>query len=214
MNIFDKATVYIEGAEGSIIALVTALIPWLSPALPAWLTYSHLSEMEIPKVVAVAMAGCIEGLGLAAVSTAFGAMRHNRRHRADVRRVSLAFPVLAYLFYLAVVITVNVVLSLPLTETARQYAQVGAIALLTLISAPAFVIAVARDDQRRVVQEWSSARNTKYMLGVATSNAKHVEHIYSCDACGISFDSKQKYGAHLRWAHKKADLEAEDGINR
>lgn len=216
MNLFDKINRAIEDAEGSIITLVTTLIPWLAPALPAWLTYSHLSEMGIPFAVSVAMAACIEGLGLAAVSTAFSAMRHNKQHRAEIRRVSLAFPVLAYLFYITVVIVVNVVLSLPLTETAREYAQVGAIALLTLISAPAFVIAVARNDQRIVDREWQERRQGKLsstMLVVkknASSNASSiVEYDYHCSICDEHFPSKQAYGAHQRWKHGNGHGEPE-----
>lgn len=204
MNLFDKINRAVEDAEGSIITLVTTLIPWLAPALPAWLTYSHLSEMGIPFAVSVAMAACIEGLGLAAVSTAFSAMRHNKQHRAEVRRVSLAFPVLAYLFYITVVIVVNVVLSLPLTETAREYAQVGAIALLTLISAPAFVIAVARNDQRAVDREWQDRRQgklTSTMLEVKNNASSIIEHSYHCSICDEHFSSKQAYGAHQRWKH-------------
>lgn len=166
MNTFDRINAAIEDAESSIITLVTTLIPWLAPALPAYLTYSHLSAMGIPSAVAVAMALCVEGLGLSAVATAFAAMRHNKKHRAEMRKTSLAFPIGAYVFYLLVVITVNVVLSLPLTETARVYAQVAAIALLTLISAPAFIIAVARQEQRSIDRDWQGRQ------GASASTAK------------------------------------------
>jgi hypothetical protein len=199
MNIFDRINSAIEDAEGSIITLVTTLIPWLAPALPAYLTYSHLHEIGIPFAVAVAMALCVEGLGLSAVATAFSAMRHNKQHRAEVRRVSLAFPIGAYLFYLIVIITVNVVLSLPLSDQIRQYAQVGAIALLTLISAPAFVIAVARQDQRQVVREWQGQRQERRSIvtvsdktGKATDNLS----VMSVD------DIVRQYGISERTAYR------------
>jgi len=159
MNWFDRANQWLEGVEGSIITFVTMLIPWLAPALPAWLTFSHLTgEIGIPSVVAGAMAASVEFLGLAAIATAFAAMRHNRMDAAQKRKVSLSFPVIAYVFYVCVVLTVNVVLSLPIGEDLRPYVHAGVIALLTLISAPAFVIAVARQDQREMEQ---AARDAK-----------------------------------------------------
>ncbi len=164
MNWFERINGAIEDAEGAIITLVTTLIPWLAPLLPAYLTYSHLTgEIGIPGWVAAAMALSVEFLGLAAIATAFAAMRHNKTQsgKAKMRKVSLAFPVAAYVFYITIVLTVNVVLSLPLTPAARQYAQVAALAGLTLISAPAFVIAVSRQDQRDVEREWRESRPDK-----------------------------------------------------
>lgn len=159
MNLFDKINSAIEGTEGSIITLVTTLIPWMAPALPAYLTWSHLvADMQIPDAVAVAMAATVEFLGLAAVSTAFSYMRHNQITRAAKNKVSLGFPVAAYVFYLIVVVTVNVVQEIPMSAEARTVAHVVSIALLTLISAPAFIIAVARDQQRKIEAEISAPK--------------------------------------------------------
>lgn len=171
MNLFDRINANIEGAEGSIITLVTTLIPWLAPALPAYLTYSHLSaDLRIPALVALTMALVVEFLGLAAISTAFTAMRHNRQreNKAGARRVSLAFPVGAYVFYIAAILAVNVLLEWPMSTDARQYARIGVIALLTLISAPAFVIAVARQEQHKI------ASDSQTVIKPATGDSKPV----------------------------------------
>lgn len=154
-NIFERVNTWIEGAEGSIITLVTTFIPWLAPLLPAYLTKTHLVEdLNIPTGVSWAMAACVEFLGLAAVSTAFSAMRHNKQrvNRAGDKKVSLVFPVSAYIFYLVVVVTVNVILGIPVAEEYKIWLHLAAIALLTLISAPAFVIAVARQEQHKIMQ--------------------------------------------------------------
>ncbi|RJX17563.1 MAG: hypothetical protein C4575_13040 [Desulforudis sp.] len=163
MNIFDRINTAIESAEGSIITLVTMLIPWLAPALPAWLTWYHLTGvLQIPAGISAAMALTVEFLGLSAVSTAFSYMRHNKLNRAQKNRVSLAFPIGAYLFYLLVVVTVNVVQEIPMSEKGQQISRVVSIALLTLISAPAFVIAIARDQQRKIEAEISGMKTEKF----------------------------------------------------
>lgn len=193
-NIFDRINAWIEDAEGSIITLVTTLIPWLAPALPAYLTYSHLAaDIGIPAAVSGAMAASVEFLGLSAISVAFAAMRHNKTHKAEIRKVSLKFPVIAYVFYITVVLVVNVVLSLPLTAAARQYAQVGAIALLTLISAPAFVIAVSRQEQREIDREWQE-RDRK--------TANELPKNDSLSAMTVD-DIMRQYGVSERTAYRK-----------
>lgn len=151
MNFFDKLNTWMENIEGSFITFVTTLIPWLAPALPAYLTYMHLVEMiGVPVIVAGAMAATVEFLGLAAVSTAFQYMRHNKLNKAEKNKVSLAFPVGAYLFYLIVIVTVNVLSEVPFPDWAHVWVRVLTIALLTLISAPAFIVAVSRQQARDI----------------------------------------------------------------
>lgn len=155
-NIFDRINSYIESAEGSIITFITTIVPWLAPALPAYLTYRHLNlDIQIPWLVAGAMAASVEMLGLAAIATAFSAMRNNKVQRANKNKVSLSFPIGAYVFYILVVLVVNVVLEWPMSPEQKQYAHIAAIALLTLISAPAFVIAISRQEQHQIEQDTS-----------------------------------------------------------
>lgn len=152
MNFFDRANAWMENVEGSAITLVTTFIPWLAPALPAFLTYSHLTtNLDVPIVVAVAMAATVEFLGLAAVSTAFQYMRHNKVNKAEKNKVNLGFPVVAYLFYLAVLVTVNVLPEIPWINSI--FVRAASITLLTLISAPAFVITVSRQQTKTILEE-------------------------------------------------------------
>jgi hypothetical protein len=198
VNIFERINAAIEDAESSIITLATTLIPWLAPLLPAYLTYSHLTaEIQINPIISGAMAVTVELLGLSAVSTAFSAMRHNKVHRAEKRRVSLAFPVGAYLFYIAVVIIVNVVLALPLAETARPYIHATVLALLTLISAPAFVIAVARQEQREINKEWQERPS-------ATDKPTDKRLPKNDNLAGMTVDDiMRQYGVSERTAYRR-----------
>lgn len=171
-NIFDKINNWIEAVESSFITMITTLIPWLSPALPAYLTYYHLSEMvHIPPPVSVMMALSVEFLGLSAVSSAFQAMRHNRQrdNKAKYKKVSVGFPVGAYIFYLIVILVVNVALELPVSQEAHQYLQIGSIALLTLISAPAFIIVVSRQQRHEIA---NSGKNNGTVNGINGTSAK------------------------------------------
>lgn len=162
MNFFDRINAFIEESEGSFITLITALIPWLAPALPAYLTWYHLTgTLDIPGEVAAAMALTVEFLGLSAVSTAFASMRHNKTNQAQKNKVSLAFPIGAYIFYILVVVVVNIVQEIPMDAQGKVISRIVSIGLLTLISAPAFVIAIARDQQRKIEQEVANKQASK-----------------------------------------------------
>lgn len=179
----------IEDAEGAIITFVTTMIPWLAPAMPAWLTYSHLIEIGIPKPIAGSMALTVEFLGLSAVSTAFQAMRHNKTHKADKRKVSLRFPIIAYVFYILVILTVNIVMEIPMTEIQKTWAEIASIGLLTLISTPAFIIAIARQEQRQIDREYdnskqgkvsTTAKNDSKPVNLSDMAVEDIMAIYNC----------------------------------
>lgn len=207
-NIFETINDHIEGAEGSIITLVTTLVPWLAPILPAYMTGFHLIEMlKTPLWVAIPMALSVEFLGLAAISTAFSAMRHNKKkdNRAKANKVELAFPVVAYVFYLLIVLVVNVVLEIPMEPQNHQYAQIAAIALLTLISAPAFVIAVSRQEQREISGQMPMLRNAAHHA----ENAAHKS--YACGKCEFTTEKSAEFAAHSRWAHRDDDKKNDVG---
>jgi len=195
VNFFDKTNEWIDAVEGSVIAMVTTLIPWLAPALPAYLTFYHLNQMvQIPMVVAVAMAMTVEFLGLAAISTAFSYMKHNKENRAKMRKVNVAFPMGAYIFYLVVVLSVNVILELPFGDEFHRWAQIVVIALLTLISAPAFVIVIARQQQKEM-----EAEKSERLATVKREKAKvKKEPKYVCGICEFKAISQNALNGHMK----------------
>lgn len=197
-NVFDKINNYIEDAEGSIITLVTTMIPWLAPLLPAYLTMTHLiNDLKIPATVAWAMAASVEFLGLAAVATAFDAMRHNKQkdNRAKENKVSLTFPVGSYVFYLLIVLVVNVVLGIPMQEENKVYAHLIATGLLTLISAPAFIIAVTRH-QRHTIRANAKDEGTSKSANVRSASAdapvRNAQRTAHRDSTKLYFEDFEK----------------------
>lgn len=207
-NIFERINNWIEAVESSFITLITTLIPWLAPALPAYLTYYHLSEMvHVPPAVSIMMALSVEFLGLSAVSSAFQAMRHNKRNKAKYKKVSVGFPVGAYIFYLVVILTVNVALELPLSEEWHGYMQIGAIALLTLISAPAFIIVISRQ-QRHEVNKPTAKRDivvpkSDIQLGTNGTNYAKMTIADIMDREGVSRRTAYRRKEQATNAHKR-----------
>lgn len=175
MNIFDKINIWIEDVENSIVTLITTLIPWLAPMLPAYFTFYHLANMSIPVPpwVAISMALAVEFLGFAAISTAFEVMRHNKEttNRKKANQIPLGFPVGAYIFYIIIVLTVNVLMELPLPENYHQYTEILSIALLSLVSVPAFVIVISRH-QRREIDSQPAKKPVRTVKISATDNGR------------------------------------------
>ena len=52
-TIFEAISETIAGAEKSFLDLLSAIVPWAVPVIPAYLTYFHtMREMEFPSWVA------------------------------------------------------------------------------------------------------------------------------------------------------------------
>ena len=91
----------IQVSEQTLIDNVAATVPWLAPVSPAYMVWHNaVSLLGWPAWVAWVMALAVEGLGLSVVSTAFQLWRE--------RQKTFSIAVLTTVFYLAVVITVNV----------------------------------------------------------------------------------------------------------
>lgn len=128
----------IEVSERTLIDNVAATVPWLAPISPAYMAWHNaVTILGWPVWVAWVVAAAIEGLGLSVISTAFQLWREKRTWLFWVA-------VLATVFYLGVVITVNVLLELSFPAWIAK-------ALLSLLSVPAAVTLAlrAQDGQMR-----------------------------------------------------------------
>lgn len=155
--------------ESSAIDLVSATTPWLAPVIPASQTYLHaINSLKYSEPIAFVAALAVEFLGLAAVSTAVEFWNYNDalsarkaarvqllkgedKKRAKERRVVGAPFKLAAgsgLFYIAVILTVNVLL-----DWGKPFPQVAANVLLSLLAVPAAVIIAIRSQHRRKLTE-------------------------------------------------------------
>lgn len=177
-NVFDYINEFIENAEGSVITLITSLIPWTAPTLPAFITGTHLyQDLHFPQWVAVAQAISVEFLGLSAITTAFDILRHNKQQKTDKHKLSIWYAVGAYAGYLAIILMVNVVLGIPMPPEYKVYAGLGATGLLTLVSLPAFLITAVRQKQREIAEELHTASAERKLNKV--QNARADAHVHN-----------------------------------
>lgn len=70
-KIFRWISDTINGAERSLLDLLSAIVPYTTASIPAYLTYTHtIDYMEFPVNIAILAAFTVEVLGVTAVSTA------------------------------------------------------------------------------------------------------------------------------------------------
>lgn len=157
MNFFEKANQWIENTETSIVNVVSAFSPWLAPLIPAYLSYVHTQTfLNFPEPMAFITALVIEFLGLSTISTSLKFYKHNQRYKADKNKSPFWLAILAFVFYLSVVLVVNVVLSSGTYETKALIA----VTLLTTLSIPAAVTIAARSQHEELKTEIKERHTT------------------------------------------------------
>lgn len=153
-SVFDSINRGINESESSFINLISALSPWLAPLPAAWMSYAHMTTyLEFPIPVAIAVAIVVEVLGLSTISTALSFYEHNRRYngKTSVKRSPLWLVVITYLFYLAIVLTINVLIDAVLGTS--TWPIIVARGLLVLMSLPAgMLIGLRKQHYELVVQ--------------------------------------------------------------
>lgn len=129
----------IQVSERTLIDNVAATVPWLAPVSPAYMAWHNaVTLLGWPVWVAWVVALAIEGLGLSVISTAFQLWQERR---AGLFWVAVATAV----FYLGVIITVNVLLELGFPAWIAK-------ALLSLLSVPAAVTIALRSQDGQLRQ--------------------------------------------------------------
>lgn len=139
----------IKAGEETAITFISTVIPWLAPVVPAYITYNHsISDLGFWWPVALCVGISVEGLGLTSMYRTFQFLEHNRKYKDAKHKSPWGVPAATYVIYLAIVLTVNVVLD---WQKGVNGYHVAAIALLTLLSLPAGVlIAVMAVHEERV----------------------------------------------------------------
>jgi DNA-binding transcriptional ArsR family regulator len=139
-NWFDRANTAIRQAEGSLVNLLSALAPWGAPLVPATMVYYNLIErLRFRPWIALVSASVAEILGLATVSTAMVFWQSNRKERAGYKKMPVWVTAACFGWYLAVIITVNVLLEAPWQPEQLIRIELIARALLSTLTIPAAV---------------------------------------------------------------------------
>lgn len=157
MNFFEKINNWIHGTESSIVNFVSAVAPWLAPIAPAYMTYIHAvgEALDFPPLVALSIAVVVEILGFSAVSTLIAFWFFNRRNKALAKKAPIGWIVFAFMFYLVLIITSNVLLD---ATNNSNNAVIAVRALYTLQTIPAALIVIARVGHKDLIAEIENER--------------------------------------------------------
>jgi hypothetical protein len=155
-NFFDKATRWVNSFEDSFVNFVSVIIPWLVPLIPAYILYNHLlTDLKWDRPWALVAGAVVEGLGLATVNTYFRFERHNRRYKDQKNKMPLWVVIVAYVWYLAIVLFVNVVFD---WRAGVDFTRIIAILAFSTLSLPASALISVRG----MHSEWKSEHERKY----------------------------------------------------
>jgi uncharacterized integral membrane protein len=142
-KIFRWISDTINGAERAILDALSAIVPYSTASIPAYLTYTHTRDyMEFPVNIALLAAFTVEVLGVTAVSTAIRFWQWNNNHNNKAERAPFVLAVSTYVFYIVVVLSVNVLLEV--YAAVRAPAVIWAIGLFSLLSIPSGVLISVR----------------------------------------------------------------------
>ncbi len=145
----------IHHLENAILNAVAATTPWLAPIIPASMVYHNMqAALGMDWWVALVGAAVVETLGLSAVHTAFQLWDYNDSTTPDAGRAPVRVAVISGAFYLALVITVNVVME---WETTPVW-QIVAKALFSLVGIVGGVILAIRAQHARRIEALEQAR--------------------------------------------------------
>lgn len=152
------ARIFTDG-EKSFLDIVSAIIPYGVPVIPAFLMYHNArQQMSFPHEVALVSAIVVEGLGLASVTTAIQFYRNNQRYKDEKNKAPFWVAVGVYGFYILIVMLVNVILEWVSGE--RSGWVILAIALFMLLGIPAGVLIGIRHQFAKMLEE-KDARYSK-----------------------------------------------------
>lgn len=150
-NNFDRLNTWIQETENSIVNFLSAFAPWLAPLVPAFMTYQHAEgTLGFPLLIALAAAVVVEILGFSAVSTYLAFWFHNRKNKAEIKKAPLSIVVIAFSFYLALIVSSNVLLD---TFPKERWAEISVRTLFTLQTVPAALLVAVRTQHRELLSE-------------------------------------------------------------
>lgn len=150
VRIFQALADTINGGEKAFVDFLSAIVPYLVPIVPSYLTYWHtLTIMGFPDWVAWTSAIVVETLGLASVSTSVKFWYHNKKYSNNANKAPFRLAIGVYIFYIVTVITVNVLLEIE--DGTRNNLVIFCIALFSLLSFPSGVLISIRAQYREVL---------------------------------------------------------------
>lgn len=159
-NLFQTIADVLNGAERSFLDLLSVIVPYAVPIIPAYLTYFHTrDQMAFPDWVAKTAAFVVEVLGITAVSTAIRFWRNNQIYKSDKERAPFWLAVAVYAFYIAIVLSVNVILEI--VSGVRTGWVIFSIGLFSLLSFPSGVLISIRAQYTEMLEDRTERRQER-----------------------------------------------------
>lgn len=150
--IFQAIADILNGAERSFLDLLSVIVPYAVPIIPAYLTYFHTrDQMSFPDWVAITAAFVVEVLGITAVSTAIRFWRNNTLYKSEKERAPFWLAIGVYVFYIVVVLAVNVILEI--VSGVRTGWVIFSIGLFSLLSVPSGILISIRAQYTEMLED-------------------------------------------------------------
>lgn len=161
-------------SEQNLIDNVARFVPWLAPGIPAVFAYMNSrTQLQMEWPIALLIALTVEGLGLASVHTALSLVEHIKTHSKNQPKTEAWIMLCMTLFYLAIVVTVNIILDLN-----HPVQIIVAKALLSLVSIPAAVtLSIRQLHKTRLADEaeQKAEKTAQGKLGALTKKYNELE---------------------------------------
>lgn len=162
-------------SEQNLIDRVARFTPFFVLAIPATFAYQNVTNpalLNMHPAIGLLVAVSIEGLGLAAVHTSLSLFEYIKQHKQKANGEAVTM-LLMVLFYLAVVVMVNIVL-----DWQHEWQIITAKALLSLVSIPAAVTLSIRQLHKarlEVEAEGKAEKTAQGKLGALTKKFNELE---------------------------------------
>jgi len=184
-NIFDAINNFIRETEGSVANLLASIAPWGAPIPAAVMSFMHMREFlgfsGSLEWVSWVTAATIEVLGFSTISTALSFYQWNKKYTSDksLKKAPMGFVILAFGFYLGVVISMNVLLdaSKYFPDVLSQNLIIVFVrATITLLTIPAGLIVATRVQHNDLLDDMRKSKFVKVSqtLNPAVNPAKII----------------------------------------
>lgn len=158
-DFFDRLNDWIRDTENSIVNFLSAFAPWLAPVIPSYMTFQHaVGTLNFPNYIAIPAALVVEILGFTAVSTYLSFWFYNRRNPAESKRAPIFLVIVAFSFYLTLIVFSNVLLD---SFPDSRWAEIAVRALFTLQTIPAAMLVSVRTQHRELLSEIAKERSER-----------------------------------------------------
>jgi len=179
MNILAKIFSFISGvlngAEKSLLDLLSIFVPYCVPIIPAYLTYQHtINQMGFEPWIAFTAAFVVEVLGLTSVATAVRFYRYNLKYTKEANRAPFKLAVAVYVVYIVIVLVVNVVLEIVAGQ--RGGWVILSIGLFSLLSFPSGVLVSIRYQFSEMLEERAEGRKQVQSTSPQPQQSRKEKH--------------------------------------